>query len=78
MDQHLVEIKCVYWNLQETMTCAFLLAPHTTKCLQCNERKFKDLERVQPLCSEHSIFQSAISGCMKTAQFHSKPAGWGR
>jgi hypothetical protein len=73
MDQHLIEIKCICWNSQETTTCAFLLAPHTTKCLQRNERKFQDLERVQSHCPEHSIVQSAISGCIKTAQFIQTP-----
>ena len=44
-----------------------MLALHTTKCLQRNERKLQDLERVQPHCSGHSTVQSAISGCTKTA-----------
>lgn len=78
MDQHLIEIKCICWNSRETSTSAFLFAPHTTKCLQRNDRKFQDLERVQPHCSEHSIVHSAISGCIKAAEFHSDPAGRGR
>ena len=51
--------------------CSFLTLPNVYNAPKGN---CQDLERVQPHFSEHSIAQSAISGCIKTAQFHSNSA----
>ena len=74
MDKYLIIVNCRCWNLQGTMTYLFSYILTLTDTHNSLRGHFESLDGVQSCLSEQSIAQSAGSGCMKTAQFHPKPA----
>jgi hypothetical protein len=75
MVKYLIAVNCRCWNLQGTTKLYLFAYILTLADIYSSLRgHLESLEGVQSCISEQSNAQSAGSGCMKTAQFHPKPA----